>query len=221
MTDAIRALAIGETTFGFHSFDEFGPLLAGAFATDISVTTTTDREDLRDLGEYDVLVDYLTDSTLTDAQHDGLFSFVRSGGGYVGVHCASDLTTTAGTDGGIEGRDEPFPALRELIGGHFRTHPDQQDVDVEIVDRDHPITEGIEDFTVYDEPYQVEVDDDVHLLAHMDMDGALAGMPVAWTKPYGEGRVFYFSLGHTEEAFSHPAVRALLSRGARWASGSA
>ncbi|MFB6296493.1 MAG: ThuA domain-containing protein [Halobacteriales archaeon] len=221
MTETIRALAIGETTFGFHSFDEMGPLLRDAFDEDVSVTTTTDRDDLRDLGRYDVLVDYLTDSTLTDAQHDGLFSFVRGGGGYVGVHCASDLTTTAGADGGIEGRDEPFPAFRELIGGHFLTHPEQQEIDVEIVDRDHPITEGVDDFTVYDEPYQVDVDDDVHLLARMDMDGDLADMPVAWTRTYGEGRVFYLSLGHTEEALEHPAVGTLLSRGARWASGSA
>jgi type 1 glutamine amidotransferase len=214
MAETIDALVIGETTFGFHSFDEMGPLLADAFAGDITVRTTTDRDDLRDLEEYDVLVDYLTDSTLTDAQHEGLFSFVRDGGGYVGVHCASDLTTT--DDGG---RDEPFPDFRDLLGGHFVTHPEQQDVDVEIVDREHAITAGVEDFTVFDEPYQVEVDDDVHLLARMDMEGDLAEMPVAWVKPYGEGRVFYLSLGHTEDALEHPAVGRLLSQGARWSCG--
>ena len=221
MAETIDALVIGETSFGFHSFDEMGPPLSDAFAGDVAVRTTTDRDDLRDLGEYDILVDYLTDSTLTDAQLDGLLSFVRDGGGYVGVHCASDLTSTAGSDGGLEGRDEPFPELRELLGGHFVTHPEQQDVDVEIVDREHAITAGVEDFTVFDEPYQVEVDDDVHLLARMDMEGDLAEMPVAWVKPYGEGRVFYLSLGHTEEALEHPAVGKLLSQGARWSCGRA
>lgn len=221
MADTIDALVIGETTFGFHSFDEMGPLLSEALAGDVATTTTTDRDDLLELGEYDVLVDTLTDSTLTDAQLDALLSFVRGGGGYVGVHCASDLTSTAGPDGGLEGRDEPFPELRDMLGGHFLTHPEQQDVDVEIVDREHAITEGVENFTVYDEPYQVEVDDDVHLLARMNMDGNLAGMPVAWVKPYGEGRVFYLSLGHTEEALEHPTVGTVLSRGARWSCGRA
>lgn len=221
MVRTIEALAIGGTAFPFHSFDEVGSLLTDAFDDDVRVTTTTDRDDLRTLSEYDVLVDYLTDSTLTDEQLDDLLSFVRGGGGYVGVHCASDLTSEASTDPDdvIDHREEPHEELRDLLGGHFVTHPEQQDVAVEIVDRDHPVTEGIDDFTAFDEPYQVVVDDDIRVLARMDRDDDLDGMPVAWVTEYGDGRVFYLSLGHTEEALTHPTVRTLLSRGARWTAG--
>ncbi len=218
MTGDITALAIGETTFPFHSFDEMGPILARAFDEDIAVTTTMDRSTLRDLSDYDVLVDYLTDSTLEEEQLDGVLSFVRDGGGYVGVHCASVLMSVAPADPDdvIDHRDEPVPELRELIGGHFITHPEQQDVSVEIVDHDHPITAGLDDYTVFDEPFQLEVDDDVRILARMDRDDELDGMPVSWVKAYGEGRVFYLSTGHTEDALSHPTVGTLLSRAARW-----
>ncbi|MFB6134427.1 MAG: ThuA domain-containing protein [Halanaeroarchaeum sp.] len=218
MSETIDALAIGETTFPFHSFDHVGPLLAGAFDDDVAVTTTTDRDDLLDLSDYDVVVDYLTDSRLTDDQQESLLGFVRNGGGYVGVHCATDLTSVAPEDPEdvIEHVEDPIPELRDLLGGHFVTHPEQQEFAVEIVDRDHPITEGVVDFTVFDEPYQVEVDDDVRVLARMDRDDEMDGMPVAWVKPYGEGRVFYLSLGHTDEALEDSTVGKLLSRGARW-----
>jgi hypothetical protein len=216
-----EALAIGETTFPFHSFDEMGPLLAAAFADDVRVTTTTDRDDLRDPGGYDVLVDYLSDSTLTDEQTDGLVSFVRDGGGYVGVHCAADLTTVAPADPAdtLDRREEPVPELRALLGGRFVSHPDPEPVRVSIVDGDHPITDGVAGFTVRDEPYRTEVDDDVRVLARMDRTDDLDGTPVSWVRRYGDGRVFYLSLGHTEAALSHPTVGEVLSRAARWAAG--
>ena len=213
-----RVLAIGETTFPFHDFDEMGPLFEEILDDRYDLTLTTDCEALTDLGEYDVLLDYLTDSTLTDEQRDGLLSFVRGGNGYVGVHCASDLTSVASEDdpGSIDHNDEPFPELRELVGGHFLTHPDKSEFGVRIVDGDHPITAGVEDFSVYDEPYQVEYDEDLHVLARMEHPD-LEDYPVAWTKPYGDGRVYYLSLGHTREAFENDAFLAILRIGIDWA----
>jgi hypothetical protein len=219
---SVRVLAIGETTFPFHDFDEISPMFEEALGDAVELTLTTDRDDLTDLGEYDVLLDYLTDSTLTDDQRDGLLSFVRGGGGYVGVHCASDLMSTAPDDPEdvLDTREEPFPELREMIGGHFLTHPDQGEFEVRIVDHEHPITANVDDFTVFDEPYQVECDDDVRVLAQMDHPD-LDEYPVAWTKSFGEGRVFYLSLGHTEDVFQTEGFRSLLHNGIDWAAGDA
>ena len=213
-----RVLAIGETTFPFHNFDEMGPLFEEALGGSVDLTLTTDREALTDLDEYDVLLDYLTDSTLTDDQLEGLLSFVRDGKGYVGVHCASDLTSveSEAEPGSIDHTEEPFSELRELVGGHFLTHPDRSEFGVRIVDDEHPITGGVEDFSVYDEPYQVEYDEDVRVLARMDHPD-LEAYPVAWTKPYGDGRVYYLSLGHTAEAFDSDEFRTLLRNGIDWA----
>ncbi|AGN00086.1 hypothetical protein L593_00655 [Salinarchaeum sp. Harcht-Bsk1] len=213
-------LLIGGNRFPFHRLADRKTAITAAFDDRIDVTTTTDKDDLTDLAGYDAVVDYLTDSTLSDEQRDGLLSFVEDGGGYVGIHCAADLTSTVADDPDelIDSREEPFPDLREMLGGHFVTHPEQSVVDVRIVDHHSPITATLEDVSVWDEPYVLDVDDDVRVLARMDHPEH-ADMPVAWTKPYGDGRVFYCSLGHGTASLTHDGVQALLRNGTRWAVG--
>lgn len=216
------ALLIGETTFPFHSIDEKGPELVDAVGDAADVTTTTDRDALADLpdSEYDVLVDYLSDSTLTDAQQSGLLEFVRDGGGYVGVHCAADLTSMEPSDPEtvLESRDEPIPELRSFIGGHFLDHPEQSEFGVDVLE-DHPVTDGIEDFRVYDEPYQMDVDEgpdsDLTILARMDHPD-LESYPVVWTRTEGDGRVAYISIGHTDEVLRSDGFRGLLRNAIGW-----
>jgi len=210
--DGIDALLIGENEFDFHRFDEkataFATVLERAGAT---ATLTTDRDALAELESYDVLVDYLTDPPMDDHQ-TAVIDYVRGGGGYVGVHCASDVGSFV----------EPQDAYADLVGGRFVTHPEQSEFGVEIVDADHPITEGLSGFSVYDEPYQLEVDGDVRVLARMDHPHEeLAGMPVVWTRTEGDGSVAYCSLGHTDEAMGHETVRELLVRSVEWATGRA
>ncbi|WP_415379101.1 ThuA domain-containing protein [Halosimplex sp. TS25] len=208
-----RVLVLGENTFPFHAIDDKRPQFEAAL-DGYDLTVTDDRDALT--GEYDVLVDYLTDSTLTDEQLDALLEHVEDGGGYVGVHCASDLTSVAPDDPDevIDHVDEPFPEFRELIGGHFLTHPEDSEFGVDVV-ADHAITEGVDDFTVFDEPYQVEWDDDVQVLARMDHPD-LDDYPVVWTNQ-SEGRVAYISLGHTDEALEHESFVALLRNAVDWA----
>lgn len=213
-------LAIGGNRFPFHRFEERGPEISAAFNDRIDVTLTTEKNDLIDLTEYDAVLDYLTDSSLTDDQREGLLSFIEAGGGYVGIHCASDLTSTESDDptSVIDSRDDPFPALRKLIGGHFITHPEQTTLDIHVVDHHHPITASINDLTVWDEPYVVDVDDDVRVLARMDHPQH-ADTPVVWVKEYGNGRVFYNSLGHGTSSLTHDDVQSLIRKGTRWAVG--
>ncbi|WP_049901392.1 ThuA domain-containing protein [Halococcus agarilyticus] len=208
-TAPVRALVIGEDAFEFHRFGAKYPLLRAFLVADgIALDGTTDRAALADLAGYDVVVDYLTDPTMTDAEREGLLGFVRDGGGYVGIHCAADHETFA---------DQPADHFEELVGGAFVDHPEPCDLDVRVVDADHPITEGVDPaFTIHDEPYEVRWDESVRVLARM-AHPELGDLPVAWTKPYGDGSVFYCSLGHTNAAFAHPAVQRLLTRGIRWA----
>jgi len=210
-----RVLVLGENSFPFHRIDDKRDAFERVL-DDYEVTVTTDRDALA--GEYDVLVDFLTDSTLSDAQRDALEEHVGGGGGYVGVHCASDLTSRvpAPDDDEVivheEGPAEPF---RELLGGQFLTHPEQSEFGVRIT-AEHPITEGVGDFSVHDEPYQVTVDDEVTVLARMDHPD-LDDYPVVWTNE-SAGRVAYVSLGHTDEAFEHEAFGRLLTNAVDWAS---
>lgn len=215
----IRTLVVGEDTFPFHRLEDKGPAFEATLDEVGTVELTTERETLASLPDSDqtVVVDYLTDSTLSAAQVDGLLEFVESGGGYVPVHCGGDLTSTADGSGGIDAREEPFPELRALIGGHFLAHPDRSEFGVEVL-ADHPVTTDVERFRLFDEPYQVAWDDDVTVLARMDHPD-LDPYPVLWVKEHGKGRVCYCSLGHTDEAVAHESFRTILRNAVEWASG--
>lgn len=214
MDDGTHALVIGEDTFPFHRFEEKRSAFKAILSDVATTVTTTDRGEFAALprNEYVVVVDYLTDSTLTDAQLNGLLEFVEAGGGYVPIHCGADLTTTA--DGS---REEPFPALRELVGGHFIDHPNPSEFGV-VVDVDHPVTEGVSEFRIFDEAYELDWDDEeVAVLAHLNHP-ELDDYPALWVKSYGDGAVCYCSLGHTLEAFENESFRTLLRNAVRWAS---
>ncbi|WP_227378779.1 ThuA domain-containing protein [Haladaptatus halobius] len=212
----INALVIGENTFPFHKLAEMAPHIDAALSDVAETELTTNRRKLEDLSGYDIVVDYLTDSTLTDEQYASLRSFVADGGGYLGIHCAADLTSTSDGTGGIKTREEPIPELRELLRGHFVDHPEQSTFGVDLYDGDHPVTANVADFEVFDEPYQVDFDDDeVRVLAWMDHPG-FERNPVVWVREHGDGRVCYSSLGHTVDAFEHEQHRRLLQNAVRW-----
>ena len=154
------------------------------------------------LDPYDLIVFYYTVGEITDAQRDGLSGFVASGKGYVGIHSAADSF-----------RDDP--AYRAMVGGHFITHPRYREYQVSIVDTENPITQGMDEFMVTDEQYITDYDPRVNVLASALWKGT--AMPVAWTKPWGKGRVFYLALGHNAESCSDPNFKILLQRGAEWA----
>lgn len=217
MDTGTRTLVVGEDTFPFHRLTErvtaFETILGGLGRVDF----TTERATLATLpdGGYATVVDYLTDSTLTAEQVNGLQSFVADGGGYVPLHCGGDLTSRHVGEGAIDSRAEPLPELRDLVGGYFLDHPEQSTFDVVVeADVDHPVTDGVTTFSVYDEPYQVAYDD-VRVLARMDHPD-LDAYPVVWVHRYGDGRVCYLSLGHTDEAFATEGFRTLLWNAVAW-----
>jgi hypothetical protein len=154
------------------------------------------------LDPYDLLVFYYTIGSISDVQKNGLLNWVASGKGYVGVHSAADSF-----------RD--CPEYRAMVGGHFVTHPRYRDYQVSVVDPEHPITQGLTEFPIRDEQYILDYDPRVHVLASALHKGAT--MPVAWTKPWGHGRVFYLALGHDAPACRQEMFGTLLQRGALWA----
>ena len=155
------------------------------------------------LDSYELIVFYYTVGSITDAQKNGLLNHIASGKGYAGAHSAADSFREC-------------PEYRAMVGGHFITHPHYREYQVSVSDPDHPIMQGIDpEFQVTDEQYILDYDPRVHPLATALYKGA--AMPVAWTKPWGRGRVFYLALGHDPSACSHPMFRSLIARGARWA----
>ena len=87
-----------------------------------------------------------------------------------------------------------------------------------------PIIEGLEDFKVHTEQYYLHLDPCVNVLATTQVDtigphtpNGIVEMPVAYTKLWGEGRVFYTSMGHQDNIFDIPSVNEMVRRGFLWA----
>jgi type 1 glutamine amidotransferase len=155
------------------------------------------------LEAYDVIVFYWTRGEITDEQMNGLSRFVKSGKGFVGVH-------------GATASFRESPEFHEFLGGLFIKHPEPRHYSVSIRDTEHPITAGLDsEFTIFDEQYTFDYDPRVNVLATALWQGH--AHPVIWTKPWGSGRVTYFSLGHDGEIAKQPQFADLLVRCTRWA----
>jgi hypothetical protein len=104
-----------------------------------------------------------------------------------------------------------------MVGGQWVAHPGDDGVTytVQIADRVHPVTEGLDDFVITSEKYYMHYDPAVHIIATTDFEAVT--MPIAWTKGWGQGRIFYSSLGHTPDVVEMPPVLRLMRQGMRWA----
>lgn len=122
-------------------------------------------------------------------------------------------TGIAGLHGGMGDAFRGQPSYQWMVGGQWVAHPGDSGVTyaVHIVDPSDPLTAGISDFTVTTEQYYMHVDPANRVLATTQFGSVT--MPVVWTKSWGQGRVFYCSLGHTPEIAARPEVRTLLRRG--------
>ena len=134
----------------------------------------------------------------------------------------------AGCHGGMCDSFRNSTEWQFMTGSQWVAHPgnDGTDYRVNIVKASSsPITDCIDDFDVCSEQYYIHVDPAVNVLATTTFptaDGPHAAngsvaVPVVYTKMWGEGRVFYNSLGHTYKIFDIPQTRELMRRGFLWA----
>ncbi len=162
---------------------------------------------------YDLVVQVWSMGEISAEQERGLLEAVKGGVGLAGWH------------GGLADSFRDNPNYQFMVGGQFVAHPGGIiDYEVNIAGRDDPITAGLEDFKMRSEQYYLHVDPHVEVLATTTFSGDHAPwiegavVPVAWKKRWGEGRVFYCSLGHVAADFDVPEARELVRRGMLWAS---
>jgi len=134
----------------------------------------------------------------------------------------------AGCHGGMCDAFRQDTEWQFMTGGQWVSHPGGDGVHytVNIMHGSSPITEGLEDFTVDSEQYYVHVDPAIEVLAttrfpmvnYYHAANKACDVPVAWTKFWGAGRVFYSSLGHHDDVFEKsPTAQILMERGMLWA----
>lgn len=142
----------------------------------------------------------------TRAAIDG---FVRGGGGLLALHTACICF-------------DDWPGWGDLLGAAWSwdrsSHPPLGAIDVVPTGLPHPITAGIDPFTVTDEVYGFLDErpglEPLAVAAHGGRDH-----PVLWARRHGAGRVVVDTLGHTTGSLEHPDHRLLLRRSAGWATG--
>jgi uncharacterized protein len=196
-----------------HRPEAFAERCAGMLEHEgLSVRISDTLDALTDLDGVRLIVPIWTMGTIEAGPLEALLRAVESGAGIAGFH------------GGMGDAFRDAADYQFLVGGQFVAHPDGiKDYDVNIVDPADPLTEGLGDFSVTSEQYYMHADPSNHVLATTTFDPETAPwvagtvMPVAWTRRWGAGRVFYSSLGHAPEELDVPEARELLRRGMAWA----
>jgi hypothetical protein len=159
-----------------------------------------------------LVVPCVTMGQFGEGEERGLLDAVRSGVGIAGWH------------GGMGDSYRTSCAYQWMVGGQFVEHPGGIiDYRITITDRLDPITAGIASFMVKTEQYYMHVDPGNVVLAtsvftdqHCGWIGGTV-MPAIWKRPWGEGRVFYCSVGHAARDFEVPELRTIVQRGMLWA----
>jgi type 1 glutamine amidotransferase len=189
-------------------------LRAEGFTVDVSdsLDAFKDTDRMRDL---QLIVPVWTMGKIAADQLNPLTGAVKNGVAIGGCH------------GGMCDSFREATEYQFMTGGQWVSHPGNDGVryTVKITQPDHPITRGIRDFEVSSEQYYMHIDPSNNVLATTRFptaDGPHVpngefDMPVAWTRYYGKGRVFYHSLGHKPDVIEQPEVLELTRRGLLWA----
>ena len=188
---------------------------AGAFET--TVTEDVGAFTKEDLKTYDAVMFNTTgELPMTDEEKNAFVDFIRSGHGFVGVHSATDTLYQWGV-------------YNKIIGGYFNNHPWHQLVTVDVVDPNSKLVNSLgKSFQITDEIYQIgdfQADTSQVLLALDPTSVDLTkpgvqrryyGWPIAWTRMFGKGRVYYNSLGHEEAVWNDPRYQDMLLKAIKW-----
>jgi cytochrome c len=182
-----------------------------------AVDSTEDAARFSDaaLARYQVVAFLNTTGDILDTGEKAAFErYVRSGGGFVGIHSASDT-------------EYGWPWYGQLVGTWFASHPQIQRATVHIANPDHPSTKGLPTaWERTDEWYNFRSNPRgaVQVLATLDeatySGGAMgADHPIAWCQTIGGGRSWYTAMGHTKESYKEPLFRLHLLGGIESAAG--
>lgn len=168
-----------------------------------------------DLNEVALIVFLNTTGDVLDREEEeAVEGYIRSGGGFVGIHSATDTEYDWVWYGG-------------LVGAYFSDHPALQPATVHSTGSGHPAGAGLPDsFERFDEWYNLQgrPGPEVVVLATVDetsYEGGTMGPdhPISWAQEYDGGRSFYTAMGHTVESYSEPLFLDHLRVGLLWAAG--
>jgi len=180
------------------------------------VDTTTDSTQFTalNLKKYAAVV-FLntTGNVLGDEEQKAFEQYIQAGGGFVGVHAATDT-------------EYDWPWYGKLAGAYFLKHPAQQMATLHVVDRKSIATKHLPaTWARKDEWYNFkDINPDLKVLIELDESSYTGGTngeqhPMAWYHSYDGGRAFYTGLGHVEASYTDPMFLKHLLGGIQYAAG--
>lgn len=184
----------------------------------ISVDVSSDSEDFNDsnLNHYKAVVFVSTTGNLfNQKQRESLKKFIRDGGGYLGIHAASDCCYN-------------WPWYEKLVGAYFKMHPKQLQYGYVIhhLDKNFPYTLKVTNpWIVKDEWYNFRsMPQNVNILASIDENSYIGGdmgsvHPLVWYHEFEGGRSFYIGMGHMKELYQAPDFLMMMRAGLKYAVG--
>lgn len=184
---------------------------------EVTISDTLDcLADLEKLMALDLLVACWTMGEIDQKYTENVSKAVGAGVGLAGCH------------GGMCDSFRNDTQWQFITGGQWVSHPGGDGIDyvVNISAHSNPIVAGLKDFPVCSEHYYLHIDPAIEVLAttrfpavtYYNIANKPVDMPVAWTKMWGNGRVFYNALGHHDDVFDKaPSAEIIMRRGMLWA----
>ncbi len=183
---------------------------------DVDTSTDANKINSENLKKYKAVI-FLstTGDILNDEQQEAFKKYIEAGGGFMGVHAATDC-------------EYDWPWYGNLVGAYFGGHPAQQVATLNIVDSQNASTKHLPNpWQRKDEWYSFKwMAEGLHELITIDEKSydlaKIAPMghhPMAWYHEYDGGRSFYTELGHTEESFADPLYLEHILAGIKYAMG--
>ena len=164
---------------------------------------------------YDVVLLFDTPQYISEEAQQNFIAMLEKGIGVVALHHAiwsydswSEFVQILG------GRGHHYPWMKNGVEQPRSTYRHDVEMTIGVLDKSHPITQGITDFVIIDEVYGgIELLPTIHPLLSSDSGAPL----VAWTHEYGNSRIVTFTLGHCRRAWEHPSFIQFLSQAILWA----
>lgn len=214
--DAPRLLVFSKTAGYRHASIPDGIAALRQIGTDLGIEVDVTEDSLAftpdRLASYAAVVFLNTTGDVLGPEGEAAFeAYVEGGGGYVGVHAASDT-------------EYEWPWYGRLVGATFESHPEIQEAALSVTEADHPATQSLPARWVRtDEWYNFRAPPSgVDVLLHLDEQSYEGGVmgddhPISWVHAVGRGRAVYTGLGHTAETYAEPLFLTHLTGAVCWA----
>jgi hypothetical protein len=190
----------------YHPVNDIDKVIIDILQDDLEIRCTEDYGNLTadDLATFDLVISYADcwkEKTSPELVH-AILCYVSGGGSLLaihnGIHMGADFE------------------LAQMLGARFDKHPEYATLDFQPVEPRHPITQGMDGWSMGEEPYQFVIDDFCEKTVFLEYTFDGRKWPAGWAIEYGLGRIVYLAPGHDLRSFQNPSFQEIILRSSRW-----